>query len=387
MTSPVGYRLSPAMKPQLLALGVRPERVLRRAGLPDDLLSRSDVRLKAEQFFAFAQALHDEADDPLLGIRFVKAMSAELFTPEVFAALCSPNLSVALGRLATFKPLIGPTRLDIDESAAGLQVRYRSAQPGLAPPPFLVGFEALFVVHLARMGTRHPVAPLSVGLPELPEARDAYEDFLGVRIHRSEQLVMTFSADDAHRPFMTENHAMWDIFEPALRRRLADLQGSATVAERATAVLLEAMPSGQVSIQQVSKRLAMSPRTLQRKLRAEGHAFKDLVRTIRERVARHYLAQTELTMSEIAYLLGFEDPSSFFRAFHDWTGQTPKSLRVQVRAAGGAHRSIRAAQDSERWQHPRLHHLVGQVPGHGVVAGRTRQWWCRAGARRPARQS
>lgn len=328
-----GYAISPGMKGMILALGLRPERVLRRAGLPDDLLNGAERRIPPEQFYRFAVALHDEADDPLLGIRFAEAMRGELFSPAIFASLCSPDLSTAVRRLAVFKPLVGPIRLDIEEDADRLQVTFRPTVPGLGPPPLLAGYEALFLVKLARMGTQHPVKAVAVGLPQMPEARTKYEAFLGARIHASELLTVSFTAVDARRPFVTENHAMWNIFEPELRRRLADLEGSATLAERTQAVLLEAMPSGQVSVQAVSKRLAMSPRTLQRKLRGEGVSFKDIVRNTRERLARHYLAQTALTMSEISYLLGFEDPSSFFRAFQGWTGQTPKTARLSLHAA------------------------------------------------------
>jgi len=329
-----GYNVSPGMKGMLLALGLRPERVLRRAGLPDDLLNGTEQRIRPEQFYRFATALHEEANDPLLGIRFAEAMRAEFFSPAIFAALCSPNLSTAVRRLAVFKPLVGPMRLDIQEDDTTLQVTYQPTLPGLGPPPLLAGYEALFLVKLARMGTGQPIHATGVGLPEMPHARAEYEDYLGVRIHRSSELVVSFAAMDARRPFVTENHAMWDIFEPELRRRLTHLQGSATVSERTRAVLLEAMPSGQVSVQLVSKRLGMSPRTLQRKLRGEGLSFKDIVRTTRERLAQHYLAQTNLTMSEISYLLGFEDPSSFFRAFQGWTGQTPKTARQSLHATG-----------------------------------------------------
>lgn len=73
----------------------------------------------------------------------------------------------------------------------------------------------------------------------------------------------------------------------------------------------------------------MSKRTLQRRLEDEGHSFRSLVNGTRENLARHYLNNTSMSGGEIAFLLGFEDPNSFYRAFHEWTGQTPDSARIQ----------------------------------------------------------
>lgn len=71
----------------------------------------------------------------------------------------------------------------------------------------------------------------------------------------------------------------------------------------------------------------MSGRTLQRRLEEEGDSFRSVVNRPREDLAKHCLAQTRLSASEIGFLLGFEDPNSCFRAFNDWTGKTPEALR------------------------------------------------------------
>ncbi|MEM6293146.1 MAG: AraC family transcriptional regulator [Myxococcota bacterium] len=149
---------------------------------------------------------------------------------------------------------------------------------------------------------------------------------------RGDIIRVTFNSADAHRPFLTANRAMWDIFEPELRRRLSDLEGDATFAERTRTVLMEGLPSGQFAVDDVATRLAVSSRTLQRRLRSEGTSFKEVVDATRETLARHYLGRTRLTATEIAYLLGFDEATSFFRAFHRWTGTTPEALRQQSSA-------------------------------------------------------
>lgn len=326
MTS-AGYSLGPGWKGILADLGVRHDDVLRRAGLPEDLLNCDEPRVRGEQFFAFAQALEETMGDARLPLRLVEAMSAEFFSPPVFAALCSPNLEVAAERLARFKPLIGPVDLDVKCGRSGLKLDYRWHDAAVKVPASFAGSEALFVCKLARMGTRHEVRPTKVTLPVLPPEHTAYEEYLGVRITLHDAVSVTFSREDAARPFLSANGAMWEIFEPQLRQRLSDLHGTATFAQRARSVLLEGLPSGQLSLEAVARRLATSPRSLQRRLRDEGTSFKAVVRDTRESLARYYLSRTAHSSSEIAYLLGFEDPTSFFRAFQSWTGTTPDAVR------------------------------------------------------------
>ena len=80
----------------------------------------------------------------------------------------------------------------------------------------------------------------------------------------------------------------------------------------------------------VSSKLAISNRTLQRHLRQEGTTFQKVLDELREELARHYLSTSSYSSAEIAFLLGYEEPNSFFRAFRSWTGQTPEAVRATV---------------------------------------------------------
>lgn len=71
-----------------------------------------------------------------------------------------------------------------------------------------------------------------------------------------------------------------------------------------------------------------APRTLQRQLKAEGTSFQAVLAYTRESLARHYLRAGDVRTSEIAYLLGYEDTNSFYRAFKTWTGSTPEVIRL-----------------------------------------------------------
>ena len=123
---------------------------------------------------------------------------------------------------------------------------------------------------------------------------------------------------------------MWNSFEPQLRIRLAELTGATTAAEKVRATLVELLPSGTSSMNDVARALATSTRSLQRQLRAEGTTYQEILGQTRAALARHYLAEGSTSTAEIALLLGYQEPRSFQRAFVDWTGQTPHSFRHRI---------------------------------------------------------
>lgn len=327
------YALDSTWRPLLKDLGVSGTNVLRRAGLPEDLLIRPSMRLEAEDFHRFWQAIEAEIADPLLPLRLCRSVRSESFSPPLFAALCSPNLLVAAQRIARYKPLVAPMRLDVREDAEQVTVEFVWTTAGSKPPISLVVTELLFVVTLARMGTRESVNPLSATTTALPLATTPYADFLGVPLTKGSAQRVTFSKADALRPFLTSNEGMWAAFEPELRTRLAQLDASVQIGQRVRSVLLEALPGGGVDMEAVARRLGMSRRSLQRHLEYEGLTYKALLQATRQSLAQHYLEKTNLPAAEISFLLGFDEPNSFFRAFRGWTGQTPDGLRQLSRAA------------------------------------------------------
>jgi AraC-like DNA-binding protein len=328
------YALDSTWRPLLKDLGVAPADVLRRAGLPDDLLTRPSVRLDAAGFHRFWEGLAAALQDPLLPLRVCRAVRCEAFSPPLFAALCSPNFLVATQRIARYKALVAPMRLDLEQTASALRLTLTWLPQVPAPPASLVATELLFFVALARMGTREPITPLQVLTPAPPQPAAAYEAFLGVAPRAGPAHQVVFRRDDVMRPFLTSNDSLWATFEPELRTRLAELESSVTVGQRVRAALLEALPGGVVTMDAVARQLAMSRRTLQRQLEAEGLSYTKLLQETRQSLARHYLSSTSLPTAEISYLLGFEEPNSFYRAFRDWTGQSPERARQQARGAG-----------------------------------------------------
>jgi len=320
--------VSPGWALLISDLGVNPSNVLRRAGLPRDLFNGGH-KITPEQFFALWRGIEGEVDEPLLlPLQFGKVISLEAFDVPLFAATCSPNLNVAAKRLSQHKKLIGPQRLTVSESDTETVLGF-SWPADLAPPWSVAITELVFWVALARLATRSKVYPVRATAPEPPvgAAAAAYREYLGVPIASGPGYAVAFSEEDAARPFLTANDAMWEFFEPELRRRLSELDAETTIAEKVRAALLEMLPAGDGSMAGVARELAMSTRTLQRRLNEEESTFQDVLSDTRESLARHYLSASNMSASEISFLLGYDDPRSFYRAFQAWTGQTPQLVR------------------------------------------------------------
>ena len=323
------FDLEPSIQALLRDLGISAARVLRRAALPADLFARRPIELSVLEYYRFWEALDAEggADgDRDLAVDIGKAISVEFFAAPIFAALCSPNLATAAQRLAAYKLLIGPLRMDVDTTDA-LTIAYVWPS-GPTPPALLARTELVFWAALARIATREQIRPARVTMPSLAVNRMAIENYFGLRLRKGAAHTIAFTAADAARPFLTENERMWRVFAPELRRRLTDLQVSATVADRVRAALNETLPAGDASISAVTNQLATSARTLQRQLSQEGTSFQAILAGTRESLARHYLTSGDLRTSEIAFLLGYDDTNSFYRAFRTWTGTTPDALRA-----------------------------------------------------------
>lgn len=321
------YVVDPAARALLLDLGISPANVLRRAGLPADIFTRTPVIMSPGEYHALWLALEEEADDPDLPLAIARTLRVEVFQPPIFAALCSPNLTVAAQRIATHKRLVGPLRVHVDSAPTGMTLE-PEWPPEIRPPTVLVITELLFWVALARIATRTDVRPLRVTAPAPPPDGDAYRGYLGVTIEQAARPTVTFSRLDAARPFLTADERMWEFFEPELRRRLSELDERAKMSERVRAALLELLPTGEWTMRVVARHLAVSTRTLQRRLRDEQTTFQTVLNATREALARHYLTASTMPASEIAFLLGYTDTNSFYRAFHTWTGQTPQTVRA-----------------------------------------------------------
>ena len=298
-------------------VGLPAQDILRVAGLPLDLFQRDNASVNSVEYFRLWRAMEEVSGDPMFPLNIVTAMGAETFSPPIFAALCSDNLITALSRLKQYKPLIGPMSLRLYDGGDDVIVQVDGLPGTEPPPPSLVAGELVFFTHIARLGTRAEIRPVKVQSPVTLKPQIQYESYFGCRIGWSEHVLLTFDKKDAERPFLTASPAMWSTFEPALQDRLSALQSGASMVEKVQGWLVENIASGRVTMAEAARDLGVSNRTLQRRLSDEGTSFKTVLAAQRHALSRHYLTQTNLPTAEIAFLLGYTEQNSFYRAFND----------------------------------------------------------------------
>ncbi|GAA2509738.1 AraC family transcriptional regulator [Winogradskya humida] len=324
--TPARFTLSAATAAMFADVGIPAGPVLRAAGLPEDLFLHGPAALTPPQFYRCWTAMEELAGDPAIGSRLAARMSTETFQPPIFAALCSADLRSAAERIALYKRLLGPQQLTLTGDLT--LTMHWPAEP--SPPPGLVAYELAFWVALARLGTRTRITPARILMPDPPRgpAADAWRDYLGVPFGPGAAPAVVFTAADARRPFLTSNAEMWQLLEPDLRRRLADLDRAESTTERVRAALVELLPAGRATAGGVARRLALSDRTLQRRLAGEHTTFQAVLEHTRSTLARGYLSRPDVSVPEVALLLGYDEPSSFYRAFRRWSGTTPQRSRA-----------------------------------------------------------
>ena len=123
---------------------------------------------------------------------------------------------------------------------------------------------------------------------------------------------------------------MWDYFKPELTKRLSELSVDDSTSARVRSILTELLPNGEFTVDDVAKKLGYSKQTLQRKLSSENTTFQKQLNSTREVLALNYLQNTDMTTSDIAYLLGYQEFNSFLHAFSIWKGMSISEYREKM---------------------------------------------------------
>jgi AraC-like DNA-binding protein len=117
--------------------------------------------------------------------------------------------------------------------------------------------------------------------------------------------------------------ALRHLLERYAADQLAKIPTSARFSQRIRACILSRLPLGSLTAETVATQFSMSNRTLRRRLQEEATSFQEVLDEVRVELAHHYLTKEKRGIDEVAFLLGFSDPSAFTKAFRRWTGQTP----------------------------------------------------------------
>lgn len=197
-----------------------------------------------------------------------------------------------------------------------------------APPAAVVDATFASIIELGRRGTGTHIRPRRLALRCRPDAEDARSSYFGASIEFGASCnAMVLGAADLDLPFTMHNAELADVLAPELERHLAALHAEASTAHQVKQIVKRRLSGSPVTVGSVAKDLGTSLRTLQRRITAEGTTFRRILDEARQELVRHYLADPEIGISEAAFLLGYQDANSFYRAFRTWEGTTPAHWR------------------------------------------------------------
>ncbi len=324
------FRVSTSLPRKLEELGVAPASVLRHASLPVGLFDQERILVSTEELFALYRGIGEASPDPAIGLKLATEDRIERYDPIALAAVSARSLRDALQRIARYKQLTCPEALDVEERGAECRVQFRWLLAQEMEPPLLVDVCFAWVAGIARRGTGGLVHPKRIELRGATRDRATYEAHFGCPVKldgRHDTIV--FGKADLDRPFVTYNAELFAAVAPQLDAELEQARASKEIGEQVKGVLKRLLAGRRPGIEDVAKELRLSSRTLQRRLAEDGATFQQLIQQSRQELARHYLLHSSLELNETAYLLGYEDAHSFFRAFHGWEGSSPGEWRAR----------------------------------------------------------
>lgn len=322
------FRVPGRLALKLRELDVSVPTVLRKAGLPRDLFEQTRILVSTEELFALWRSIEQVSSDPLIGVKIGVETKTERFHPVAIAALSTENLVVASKHMARYKKLTAPEEIVVQLDEDEFSVSFRWLLAVEAEPPALTDYCFSWMRSLARHGTGTALDPLRVEYVQERPNRKQIERSLGCEVvFNAPSNAIIFRASDAMTPFVTRNSELLDLLTPQFEEQLRQYQEEDSFLELVRRTIQDKLTGHRLSLGSVARALHMTPRTLQRRLQDSGSSYQRLLNEARHQMARYYLSNSALELNEAAYLLGFEDPNSFGRAFRMWEGLPPSDWR------------------------------------------------------------
>lgn len=304
--------------------------LLEAAQLDDELLSDPDARITQAQSDSVWAAVDAQLKDPNLGLHYGESLrSARPFGVIGYLTRAAETLGDALVLTQRYHPLLGmaKSRFDRDANGATFSIEMTSTVHGSLRHATEAAVTAMAM--MARRATGKPIDPLEVRFTH-PRPADTKEHERILRcpvVFGAEVNAFDMSAAALATPLLVQDKQVERYLEGLANQKLKKVQIPVGVAEQTAQAVERALPKGSPSLSQIGKQLGLSARTLQRRLKEEDTSFAAVIDGVRKRLALEWVDSGRLTLSEVGYKLGFADPSAFRRAFHRWTGKSPRQAR------------------------------------------------------------
>lgn len=342
MTSPVvdRGRFPPTLWRAMRSAGLAPPKILRAAGLPSSLHLDASSTLSTTQLFAIWKALETVAEDPAVALRLLQGADRCGHQPAFISALYASDFRDAIQRIERFKRM-GACEVFRTEEASGQWTIIKEWPFATeAEPAVSVDLSFMFLLELGRRGAGRRITPARIEYQRAGPANRNLEDYYGAPlVFGASRNAMIFHAEDLAATFPGHSPEFLDLVTPGLAAAFAEIHESHTIADRVKSVLKRSLASGRPEVAYVARDLGMSERTLQRRITDEATTFRTLLSDARRELSQQLLADPAIHIDEVTYLLGYQDTTSFYRAFKDWAGVSPGEWRSGI-GAGSDRKSV-----------------------------------------------
>ena len=314
--------------------GVDVDALLRQAHLTPREIKNKDVPLGVQNQIKFVDLVANAISDPLFGLRLAYSYDLREIGLLYYVSASADTLLSSLLRIARYSD-VANEGVDL-EVKKGDVLRLRLRYSGVARHSDVhqIEFWMASVVRICRKVIGANLKPIEVRIAhnrrkQVPEM----EKLLRCAVKTGADVdEIVFSRGSGEYRIVTADPYLDQLCVRLCKETLARLGKKASPlkakVENAIAALL---PHGEMHFDAVATELGLSGRTLARRLASEGHSFSKILDGLRSSLARRYLAESDMSISEIAWLLGYSEVANFTHAFHRWTGTNPRTERAKAR--------------------------------------------------------
>jgi AraC-like DNA-binding protein len=305
--------------------------LLKKAGLTEQQMRDGALRINARAQIKFLNLVADALGDRFLGFHLAESIDLRELGLLYYVAASSETLGDVLQRVVRYTSIVNESFLL--KYRAGADIRIEFGHVGVARhlDRHQIEFTMTLLMRLCRKLVGRRLAPSRLRLAHLRTSESsALSALFDCRIDfaaRTDELTFPRKAKDllvvSADPYL--NKLLVANCEEALSRRRATRNSFRSAVEN---VIVPLLPHGKARAPEIARQLGVSQRTSARRLACEGLTFSQVVDALRGDLARQYLADQKLSISRIAWLLGYQEVSSFTHAFKRWSGKTPRQARA-----------------------------------------------------------
>lgn len=315
---------------RLTAAGIDPGPLLKQAGITRQQIDDSSLRINVQGQIGFLNLAAAVLHDDFLGFHLAVPAEIREIGLLYYVAASSETLGDALRQASRYSSIVNEGVLLKYANDVGITFEYVGVSRHL--DRHQMEFFATLLVRICRKLTGQRIVPERVRFTHQRDAASPeFVDFFGdnvefgavaddVMFAPSTGQLPVISAD----PYL--NRILIKYCDEALALRPANLGSFRAAVENAIVPLL---PHGKARTAEAAQRLGVSQRTFARRLSLEGVTFSDVLEGLKSDLAQRYLADENLSISQIAWLLGYQEVSAFTHAFKRWTGKTPREARAE----------------------------------------------------------